>query len=221
MTSDPIFHFWGCSEIRESLGVRAESERQLLERLETVPAESIYYHTVRCLLRRQVLPMAYPDDFANWVGLEVRDPVLAERLALSSPFDFPDLEAFRGHLLDTLDDHLSRLPYAPRVILGAPFYFLRGHLAAVPLELTAHDLPSFRRALAEVDDSTIYFHAVEAIGRLGRPRGDFAAWVEGALGLPALAARMDEVDPFVGNLGSVRAQILEAVDEALNGGGHG
>jgi hypothetical protein len=220
-TPDSTFHFWGCSEIRESLGVRAESERQLMERLETVPAESIYYHTVRCLLRRQVAPTPYPGDFATWVALEVRDPVAAERLALSSPFDFPDIEAFRGHLLDILDDHLSRLPFAPRVILGDPFYFMRGHLASVPLELTAHDLPSFRRALGEVEDSTIYFHAVEAIGRLARPRGDFAAWVDGALGLSALAARMDEVDPFVASLSGVRAQIIEAVDDALEGGGRG
>jgi hypothetical protein len=213
------FHFWGCSEIRESLGIRADSERQLMERLETVPAESIYYHTVRCLLRRQVVPTPYPDDFATWAALEVRDPVLAERLALSSPFDFPDIEAFRNHLLDILDDHLSRLPFAPRVLLGAPFYFLRGHLAAVPLGLTAADLASFREALARVDDSSIYYHAVEAIGRLSRPRGDFAAWVEDALGLPGLAARMTEIDPFVASLGGVRSRLLALADEALAGAG--
>jgi hypothetical protein len=27
------FHFWGCIEIRESLGIRADSERHLLDRL--------------------------------------------------------------------------------------------------------------------------------------------------------------------------------------------
>jgi len=96
------FQFWGCSEIRESLGQRADGERQMLERLETIPPESIYYHSVRCLMRRQVVPSPYPDDFARWVALEVRDPVLAERLALHSPFDFPSIEAFRAHLLGPL-----------------------------------------------------------------------------------------------------------------------
>ena len=59
---------------------------------------------------------------------------LAERLAFHSPFDFPDGESFRHHLLETLDDHLTRLP-AATVILGEPFYFLTGHLVAVPLEI--------------------------------------------------------------------------------------
>lgn len=212
------FHFWGCSEIRESLGLRAESERHLLERLESVPQESIYYHTVRCLLRRRVFSTPYPDDFSTWVASEIRDVTLAERLAFHSPFDFPDGEAFRRHLLDTLDDHLSRLPLAPAAILGKPFYFLTGHLVAVPLEIEARDLRSLRTALAQVDDSALYYHGVEAIGRLGNPRGDFAAWVEDVLNLPSLARGIAEIDPFVMSLAGVRARLLEIVDSHLVAG---
>jgi len=212
------FHFWGCSEIRESLGMRADSERHLLERLENVPQESIYYHTVRCLLRRRVVPTPYPDDFSTWVASEIRDVTLAERLAFESPFDFSDVEAFRQHLLETLDDHLSRLPFAPTAILGKPFYFLTGHLAAVPLEIEAQDLQSLRKALTQVDDSALYYHGVEAIGRLGNPRGDFAAWVEDVLRLPSLARRIAEIDPFVTSLAGVRARLLEIVDCELTSG---
>jgi hypothetical protein len=209
------FHFWGCSEIRESLGLRADSERHLLERLESVPQESIYYHTVRCLLRRRVFPTPYPDDFSTWIATEARDVTLAERLAFHSPFDFPDGEAFRHHLLETLDDHLSRLPAAPAAVLGKPFYFLTGHLVAVPLEIEAHDLRSLRAVLGHVDDSAIYYHAVEAIGRLGNPRGDFAAWVEDVLRLPSLALGIAEIDPFVMSLAGVRARLLELVNSEL------
>ncbi len=220
MTTETIpkngsFHFWGCSDIRESLGLRADSERHLLERLESVPQESIYYHTVRCILRRRVFPTPYPDDFSTWVASEMRDVTLAERLAFHSPFDFPDVEAFRNHLLETLDDHLSRLPAAPAAVLGKPFYFLTGHLAAVPLEIVAWDLRSLRKALAQVDDSSLYYHAVEAIGRLGNPRGDFAAWVEDVLRLPSLARHIAEIDPFVTSLAGVRARLLEIVDSEL------
>lgn len=215
MRARESFHFWGCTEIPESLGVRADSERHLMERLETVAGESIYYHTVRSLLRRQVIPTPYPDDFASWVATEVRDAALAERLALPSPFDFDDIEAFREHLLGILDDHLARLPFAPRAILGSPFYFLRGHLAAVPLEIEVDDLRSFRESLAEVDDSSVYYHAVEAIGRGGKPRSDFAIWFEDSLGLTDVAARIDEVDPFVSSLGGVRLRLLQIVDEEI------
>jgi hypothetical protein len=215
--ADGCFHFWGCSEIRESLGLRADSLRHLLERLESAPQESIYYHTVRCLLRHRVVPTPYPDDFSTWVANEARDIRLAERLAFHSPFDFPDREAFRHHLLETLDDHLTRLP-AATVILGEPFYFLTGHLVAVPLEIVARDLQSFRGALIEVDDSALYYHGVEAIGRLGNPRGDFAAWVEDALGLASLGRLIAEIDPFVMSLAGVRARLLELVDRERAGG---
>jgi hypothetical protein len=206
------FEFWGCSQIRESLGLRADSLRHLLERLESVPLESIYYHTVRCLLRRRVVVTPYPDDFSTWVATEARDPALAERLSFHSPFDFPDGETFRQHLLETIDDHLLGLRFPIPAPVERPFYFLRGHLAAVPLEVEAGDLDSFRLALARVDDSSIYYHAVEAIGRLGDPRGDFAAWVEDVLGLPSLSRQIAEIDPFVMSLSGIRARVLALLD---------
>lgn len=215
MTTATTFEFWGCFEIRESLGLRADSERHLMERLETVPAESIYYHTVRSLLRRQVVETPYPDDFASWVATEVQDKVLAERLALPSPFDFETIDAFRAHLLGILDDHLSRLPYDPRPGQGSPFYFLRGHMVAVPLGVSVGDLHSFSECLRGVEDGSVYFHMVESIGRLGRARTDFAAWLDQALGLRALAARVDEIDPFVTSLSGARSQLLALVEREL------
>ena len=44
------FHFFGCWELREMLGRRAYDERELLEHLEDVPLDSIYFHTHSCLL---------------------------------------------------------------------------------------------------------------------------------------------------------------------------
>jgi hypothetical protein len=79
----------------------------------------------------------------------------------------------------------------------------------------AWDLRSLRKALSQVDDSSLYYHAVEAIGRLGNPRGDFAAWVEDVLRLPSLARRIAEIDPFVMSLAGVRARLLEIVDSEL------
>jgi Family of unknown function (DUF5752) len=211
------FHFWGCSEIRESLGVRADSLQQLLERLETVTADAIYYHSVRCLLRHQVVAPAFPDDFATWVDTEVREPALAEKLAFHSPFDFADTEAFREHLIGVLDDHLRNQPWVGGRVPAGPFRFLRGHLAAVPLDVTVRDLPELRFALAQVDESSIYYHTVEAVGRLGNPRGDFASWIEDELGFETLARRVQEIDPFVASLSEVRVQLLRAVDAEIEG----
>jgi hypothetical protein len=212
------FQFWGCSDLRESLGLRADNPRHLLERLETVPQDSIINHTVRCLLRRRAYPTAYPDDFSTWIAAEARDVTLAERLAFHSPFDFPDGESFRQHLLETIDDHLSQQPASSAMVVGKPFYFLKGHLVSVPLAIYAADLESFREGLARVDESAIYYHAVEAMWRLGEHRGDFAAWMEDSLGLPSLARSIAEIDPFVMNLAGVRSRILELVDGEIGRG---
>lgn len=205
------FHFWGCSEIRESLGLRADSVQQLLERLETITPDSIYYHSVRCLLRHQVVATPYPDDFATWIDAEAREPALAEQIAFHSPFDFPDIEAFREHLIGVLDDHLRRQPWVGGRVPRQPFRFLRGHLAAVRLGVSVTDVAGLRQALLEADDSSLYYHTVEAVGRLGNPRGDFAAWIEDELRQPALARRVQEIDPFVASLSEVRGQLLAAL----------
>ena len=214
--SEP-FEFWGCSEMRESLGLRADSVHQLLERLETVPADSIYYHSVRCLLRHQVLATPYPDDFASWIASEVREPALAERIAFHSPFDFEDIEQFREHLVGVLDEHMTRQPWIGGRVPPRPFRFLRGHLASLPLNVTVHDLEELRRALREVDDGSIYFHPVEAVGRLGKARSDFAAWIDESLGRPELATRVAEIDPYVASLSEVRIQLLRFVNAELRG----
>jgi hypothetical protein len=213
--TSPAFEFWGCSEIRQSLGLRANTELHLMELIASVPAESIYYHTVRSLLRRRVVPTAFPDDFATWVAVELRDLGLAERLAFPSPFDFPDIESFRDSLLAIFDDHLSRLSVVPGTLYGNPFHFLRSHLVAVPLDTRANDLESLRNAMAEVDDSSIYFHAVECAAQGRQPQSTFTAWVHVALGRPELAAEL-RLDPFIFSLQQLRAHLLRILDRHLN-----
>jgi hypothetical protein len=215
--SEP-FDLWGCSQVRESLGLRADSVQQLLERLEAVDADSIYYHSVRCLLRHQVVATAYPDDFANWIASEVREPALAERIAFHSPFDFPGIEEFREHLVGVLDEHVAREPWVGGRVPHSPFRFLRGHLASFPLNVIVHDLGEMREALREIDDSSIYFHTVEAVGRLGKARSDFAAWIDEALGRPDVAQRVAEIDPYVASLAEVRAHLLRVTGDAIGDG---
>jgi hypothetical protein len=209
------FRFWGCTELAQSLGALASSERELLERLEQAPHDSLLYHTARTLLRRRAAPLAWPNDFANWAADDLHDPELAERLAFGTPFDFPSVEAYREHLVGVLDDHLSRLSPRTRSTPLRPFRFLRGHLAAVPIGLEASDLAGFRAALAEADESSVYFHAVESLGRGVDRRGDFAAYVEDVLGESAAAAALRAPDPFVLGLGGARARMLDGLDRLL------
>ena len=209
------FVFTGCVELRQALDHRATDERELLERLEEIPAGSVFYHTHGYFLRHRPITTAYGNDFAAWVATQVRDQVLAERLAVVNPFEFPSLESLREELASIMHDHLQRLSAVPRVEFGEPFYFQQSHIVEVSLGTGANTLAEFRAGLAAVDASAIYFHMVEARARLGRRAGDFAEWIRTSLEMPELADRIGRLDTYMTNLERVRARVLALVDGAL------
>jgi hypothetical protein len=209
------FLFTGCWELRQMLGRSARDERQLLEE---VPLESVYYHTHTCLLRERTVPGIYPNDFATWAAIQVRDRVLGEKLGVLDPFDFLDLESLRAAIAAIIEEHLSRLQIIPRVIYEEPFHFMQSQITAVPTGLEGRTLTEFREILASVDASVIYYHTFEAILRLGRRNGDFAVWIEEQLELPELAEKIAHLDPYMITLESIRHRIIRLCDELLERG---
>jgi Family of unknown function (DUF5752) len=209
------FHFVGCAELQQSLGDRANDEKQLLEVIEQVPPDSVYYHTHSYFLRRRYIPTPYTNDFADWAGLEVRDQVLAEKLAVVDPYDFQGLEALRDELISVIDAHLSGMALVPRVIFGEPFYFKQSRIVPVHTGLAVSSLQEFRDALAEVDVSAIYYHLFEGRMRLNRREGDFSVWCREALQWPELADRLGAVNPYLGSLERIRSRLLIVLDEFL------
>lgn len=209
------FRFIGCSELREILGKEAEDEKRLVELIEEVPLDSIYFHTHSYFLRHSYVERVYPNDFAQWVAMEVRDHVLGERLAVVDPIAFTNLEALREELISIIDDHLSRTSIVPRVIFGAPFHFNQSRILEVPTGLEVTTLRAFRQALAEVDVSAIYFHVFEARHRLARAENDFSPWVRQSLKLPELALKLQSINPYLGSLERLRSALITVCDEFL------
>jgi len=62
-----------CIEIKKLLGKKADDEQELLELIEEVPLDSIYYHTHSYFLRHYYIAGAYPNDFDDWAAIQVRD----------------------------------------------------------------------------------------------------------------------------------------------------
>jgi hypothetical protein len=211
------FRFVGCVELKQAVGRRALDERELMDRLEEVPADSIFYHTHGYFLRHRPFSTAYGNDVATWTAVHVRDQALAERLGVVNPFEFPTIEDLREELLSVIDDHLARLSSVPRVEFGEPFHFQQSHVIEVSLGEPVWTLAEFRTALSDVDASAIYVHMVEARARLGRRSGDFAEWVRTALDLTALADQIERIDAYMTSLERVRARLLSLVDATLKG----
>ena len=213
--SDSTFTFIGCREVQEILGQQAEDEKELAELVEEIPLDSIHFHTHSYFLRHRFIERAYPNDFAQWVVMQVGDHVLGERLAVVDPFDYPNLEDLREEIISIIDDHLSRMSIIPRVVFGEPFHFKRSRILEVPIGLEARSLAEFRQAVSEVDVSAIYFHMFEAHFRLGREESDFSAWIRSGLGLHELADCIRSINPYLGSLERLRSSLITACDEFL------
>ena len=210
------FRFVSCMELREVLGKRAMDEHRLLELIEEVPADSIYYHTHSYFLRHAYSQQLYSNDFATWVVLYAQDRVLGERLGVLDPFDFSDIEQLRDEILRILADHLNHST-VPRFIVSEPFEFIRSHIIEVPLGLEARTLSEFYDALADVEVGAVYNHVCEARMRKRLQSVDFACWlssVEG-LGLQELAMNVEQVGRLGLSLEGMRSKILRLCDQEL------
>lgn len=202
------FHFMGCIEIKELLGKRANNEQQLLELIEEAPIDSIYYHTHSYFLRHFYIAGPYPNDFANWVTLQVRDRVLGEQLGYVTPLHNKSLDDIRIELMEIIDHHLFTIKTVPYVIYGEPFYFMKSQIIEVPTGIEVRNLREFTEALKIVDASTIYNHIFEARLRDRRGRSDFSIWLEEILGLKELADKIEIIDSYMYTLEDLREKLL-------------
>lgn len=209
------FNFMGCVEVTELLGVKADDELSLLEAIEDVSSDSIYYHTHSYFLRHGYLASHYPNDFANWVETNIRDNVLAERLAIVTPFNFKNLEEIRAEFIEIIDKHLSDKKMIPFVISGDPFYFMKSRIIEIPTGLKVNNLQEFTEVLKTVDASTIYNHIFEARLRSERRENDFAIWIKNSLKKPLLAEQVEKLDVYLYTLEEIRKKLLEMCRQEL------
>ena len=218
------FRFFSCMELREVLGKRATDVPRLLELMEEVPSDSIYYHTHSYYLRHAYAQTLYPNDFATWAALHAHDRVLGERLGVLDPFSYMSPEALRQDIIAILDDHLSRHPTVYRVMGAEPFDFVRSYVIEAPLDCQAGTLREFRNAVQKVEVGALYFHLCEARMRKTPGFDDFSHWLraEDGLGLPDLSGQVERVVRLGLNLEGMRARIVALCDGALRKtDGHG
>ncbi len=197
------------------LGRSAWDERELLAGIEEVPGESIHYHTHSYFLRSRYLGAPYPNDFATWAAIQVRDRVLGERLAVVDPFDFDDVERLRAELVTIIDDHLASLQTIPRIVYGEPFDFMRSTLIEIPTGTVARTLREFRDALATVDLSVVYYHFFNPVRRKDRRTTDPALWLEEELRQPNLATKVRQLNPYVSSLDGLRRKLVTVCSATL------
>lgn len=186
-----------CALTARSTGEQARDLEELYERLERVPGRSIYYHFWGRLLRPVLRQEDYVNDLANWVGHELRDHALAERLALVDPGDETDIETLRHRILELLAERLQDGPTPGPTSQDDAFHFLEGQMVIFDSGERASDPGELALLLPRLPTSSVYFHMIDARHRPPQGTDDFQRWLEG-WGEPfsALAEALRAIDVY-------------------------
>ena len=85
------FWFRECFLMTMPLGKKAVNLRDLLDILQEVDKEVLYYHLLQSRLAVTQPVVEYPNDFALWAATSLQDSKLAEKLSSFDPFEYGDL----------------------------------------------------------------------------------------------------------------------------------
>jgi hypothetical protein len=191
-----------------STGEEARNLRELRAGILRVPSRSLYYHFWGRLLRPVLVREDYVNDSGNWVGHELRDPALAERLALVDPEDTTDIETLRERMAELLEERVADGGPRPESPPDRAFHFLEGQIVIFDTGLAAEDPAELARLLPGLPPSSVYYHLIDARHRGSGEDGDLREWLE-AWGDPwrPLADAIRAVDVYFSPLAGIKEEV--------------
>lgn len=173
---DP-FAFKDCAITILSLGRSAQNLRELRNGVAEVPAQSISHHFYESLLRPAFDDPEYRNDFALWARRSLHDNQMAERLGVIDPFEFPNLDDLKQHMLDIIDEHLSQSWHVPSASPGHEFHFLTSKMVVFSTGIAAATPAELADCVPRIPTGSVFYHFVEGRRRPPRAVDDFSAWL--------------------------------------------
>jgi hypothetical protein len=171
------FHIKDCSLTALATGDEAWNLRELRERVARAPHGTLYYHFWGRLLRPVFQHGGYNNDFADWAAHALRDPVLAERLALVDPGDYTDTEDLRVELLETIEDRLHDISEIHWVAPGDAFHFIHGRMVVFDTHLRLESPAAMATMCERLSRESLFYHFVDARHRSPHGHDDFQVWL--------------------------------------------
>ncbi len=201
-----------CALLAIATGRRAYSLTEMRNILATIDADSIYYHFWGGLLQPRFEEREYNNDFAGWVHHQVRDPTLAERLAVLDPTAFPDTNQLRHEVIDLIEQRVEESEWLPWVRAVEPFEFIRSQIVVFDTHRTVDTPESLPEILPHLSPSSLFYHFIDARRRVAGGRDDFRAWLVGyGEQYERLDALLAGIDPFFVPLVQLREHVARLV----------
>jgi hypothetical protein len=205
------FQLRSCALVVQSAGHRAQTLKELRDRLLLVPPGSLHYHFWGQLLRPRPIPDHY-NDFAAWVARDVGDPETAERLDALNPSFFPDLETLREAVLSVLDDRVAQGDFLSWAKSRNDFFFVKAQMMIFDTGMEASTPQELGRQLSLSHGGSVFYHFVDARRRTQDHRDDFSTWLAG-WGVPEENLHpLARLDPYLFTLRELRDRLASFIE---------
>ncbi len=205
-----VFEVKDCALISIATGKRAWTLKELHDTLSAISLDSVYFHFWGGLLEPRFEEREFNNDFAGWARHGLHDAILAERLAMVDPIDYPQLEELRQELMEVIEERLDESEYLPWVRATRPFLFIRSQIVVFDTHRRLEHPRQLADVLPQLSTGSIFYHFIDARRRLSESIDDFRLWLSGFdSDYGNLCERLRGIDPYFGTLAELRGKLSE------------
>lgn len=213
------FRILDCALVAIATGVKAQTLRELRDKLKTVHPGCLFYHFWGGLLNPHFDDPEFQNDFAVWASRSLHDSTISEKFAVIDPYVFENMEDVRQELIEIIEERLSETEYVPWAKSGQEFHFIRSQMVVFDTGVTYMEPRELLNAIPSMSLGSIFYHFIDARRRTADRRNDFSAWLSAFEDKYAnLIDDLDNIDPFFVSLTRMRHEITLAFNNHINGG---
>lgn len=215
-----IFYVKDCSLITLSLGIQAQTLRELKQGLSVIPEGSIYHHFWGHFLQKQFKDPEHNNDFAAWASSALHDKVLKERFNAVNPRDFSTAEEVRKCLIDLVEERLDESETFLYAREEQMFFFQTSRVVVFDTGLAIEKPEQLVDLLPTMSDGSIFYHYIDSKRKNENARDDFDDWLLsfGDTYLP-LRKELKKIDPCYSNLQEIRNPLIATFKEYFSKNG--
>ncbi len=208
------FKIKDCALAAIATGKTAQNLKELRDMIAEIESESIYYHFWGGLLRPRFDDPEFNNDFAAWARHSLHDKVLAEKLGMINPIDFPNLEDLRNEIIEVIEERLDDSEHIPWSSPDDQFHFIISQIVVFDTHKVIKRAKELTTAIPTMTPSSVYYHFIDARRRTFGNIDDFRTWLYGFDNkYQDLCDLLGTVDPFFSSLTELRRQLTELIIE--------
>lgn len=202
-----------CALTAIATGERALRLDELRDKIAHVPISCIYHHFWGGRLHTRFAHPDFHNDFSAWAHHDLHDNILAERLNIIDPIEYPHLEDLRRNLIEVIEERLDEVQTIPFAAKDHPFLFIRSKTIVFATPYQIQTPQEFAQLIPRLSTNSIFFHFIEAQRREPRYIDDFSNWLSNfGEEYTNLIAALKDIDFFFLSLPELRQAIAFTFD---------